>query len=82
MFKSRRVFTIEFFEYVNVEVYMKQKSAKNLWFFLQLVFGIVVIGVLVSACSLPGSSIYTTATTSATGYAGDHTANNIDASGG
>ena len=41
---------------------MKQKSAHNLWFFLQLVFGIAVIGVLVSACSLPGSSTTTTST--------------------
>ena len=42
---------------------MGQKSGKNFWFFLQLVFGIVVIGVLVSACSLPGSSSTTTTTT-------------------
>jgi len=42
---------------------MKQKPAKNLRFFMQLVFGVVVIGVVVSACSLPGSSSTTTTTT-------------------
>ena len=44
---------------------MRQKSGNNFWFFLQFVFGIVVIGALVSACSLPGSSSATTTTTSA-----------------
>ncbi len=43
---------------------MRQKSGKNFWFFIQLMFGIVVIGVLVSACSLPGSSSTATTTTS------------------
>ena len=45
---------------------MRQKPGKTLWFFMQVVFGFVVIGVLVSACSLPGSSSSTTTTPTGT----------------
>lgn len=45
---------------------MRQKPGKTLWFFMQMVFGFVVIGVLVSACSLPGSSSSPTTTTGTT----------------
>ena len=45
---------------------MRQKPRKNLWFFMQMAFGFVVMGVLVSACSLPGSSTSTTTGTGTT----------------